>query len=126
MIVCWVLFAIPAVVSLASWPMYFKYGSEVEALKEEPWKPFDPEAAAEEFLQEKNAPGNPFTEAAAQRYNKAIRVGELEGKENTWGMAAFASVGIAAAILLWNILCHTIAWVLVGRKKNENNPKQML
>ena len=44
MIVCWVLFAIPAIVSLVSWPMYYKYGIDLDALFVEPEPPFDPEA----------------------------------------------------------------------------------
>jgi len=32
MIVCWVLFSIPAIASLASWPMYYKIGKDIDAL----------------------------------------------------------------------------------------------
>lgn len=41
MIVCWVLFAIPAIVSLVSWPMYYKYETKVEALNVKPWERVD-------------------------------------------------------------------------------------
>lgn len=121
MIVCWVLFAIPAIVSLASWPMYFKYGNDIEALEPWPFR-FDPEALVPDTLQEDDAPGNPATEEKERRRERAERRREnierhraLESKQASWGIAAFAGMGIAAAILLWNVLCHTVAWVIAGR-----------
>ncbi len=112
MIVCWVLFAIPAIVSLVSLPMYYKYETKVEALNVKPWERFDPEAL---ILREDDAPGNPFTAEAERRRDKIERHRALESKAENWGIAAFAGMGIAAAILLWNILCHTVAWVIAGR-----------
>ena len=116
MIVCWVLFAIPAIVSLVSWPMYYKYGTEVEAFDVKPWERFDPEALIPENFQEDDAPGNPFTEEAERRQKKIDQHRELKSKQEAWGIAAYAGMGIAAAILLWNILCHTVHWIWMGRK----------
>ena len=123
MIVCWVLFAIPAIVSLVSWPMYYKYGAEIEALDVKPWELFDPKELLDETSQEDDAPGNPFTEELAHERAVAIRNAEirlqsreLELKRESWGIAAFAGMGIAAGILLWNILCHTVVWIIAGRQ----------
>lgn len=130
MIVCWVLFAIPAIVSLVSWPMYYKYGNDIEALDVMPWeRRFDPINFADEIFGLDDAPVNPLTEEQErrreelkqrreeleQRREKIEQEMALESKQESWGIAAFAGMGIAAAILLWNILCHTVAWVIAGR-----------
>ena len=108
MIVCWVLFAIPVVVSLVSWPVYYKYGNDLDGLIEEP----KPRADFSDLLNDNNSSVPPdFTFRQIDPVGRA-----LERKQESWGIAAFASMGIAAVILLWNILCHTAAWVIAGRK----------
>ena len=125
MIVCWVLFAIPAIVSLVSWPMYYKYGNDLDGLFVE-LKPLDnnsvePEENIFDQFDEPNGK-SASPDVTFGQYNRALRFDEidrhraLERKQESWGMAAFAGMGIAAAILLWNILCHTAHWIWMGRR----------
>ena len=121
MIVCWVLFAIPAIVSLVSWPMYYKYGYDIDALYEEPAPPRD-------LLDNNNSIDDPDGKSVSpeitfrRQSDRIIRLSNvdqlqaLERKQEEWRIAAIAGTLIAAAILLWNILCHTVAWIFAGRK----------
>ena len=107
MIVCWVLFAIPAVISLVSWPVYFMYQEDDDNL----YVVVDLVGDDSEEQQARIGKNNLLL--PIESFDEHL---ELKGKIESWGIAARAGAEIAAMILIWNIICHTVTWVIVGRK----------
>ena len=93
MIVCWVLFSIAAVTSVASFIAYSDELSSLPVAHSED-SSIDPEVLAD--LQEQ------------------FRLRHLS--KSTLGQTAYMTRALAIGILLWNILCHTAQWIWRGRK----------
>ena len=114
MIVCWVLFSLSALVSLVGWTASEYYDARVHSYAEQhdlnpdprKWEPTD---LLEELAKEREM-GEPTPRQELGRLRDIRR-----------GLQELIWIGIvpAAALLLWNIFCHTAHWIWEGRKERQ-------
>ncbi len=92
MIVCWVLFAIAVTVSVVSFAGLV--------------------AEADSFVAGTSADGSIAPDVLAD-LNRQARIRRLSA--SPFFEPAYMARAAAIVILLWNVLCHTVAWVIAGR-----------
>ena len=101
MIVCWVLFSITAIISVAS---FIAFSNELP--------PVSAVGSAETSI-------DPEVLANLQEQSKLRHL-----SKSTFGQTAYMTRAFAVGILLWNVLCHTVRWIFKAESRLTNKIKE--
>jgi len=126
MIVCWVLFSFSVVLTAVGGGLFFYYESEVEAANAliSQHRNASGNWTAQELLEQLRAEQGSATPEAADKRAKEFATLKAQKaliakKQADWLLIALFSLMAGGVLLFWNILCHTVHWIWMGRKESE-------